>query len=170
MLRPRPTRVLLWIAPLALLLAACGDDDEEPEASGTTETTEAAETAAGTDAETSDVTVALVDSEFGQILASDSRTLYLFMPDNAGAPTCYDDCAQNWPPLLAEGAVTTGEGLDPSLFATVPRDTGGEQVTVDGWPLYFFANDAAPGDVNGQGVGEVWYVVGPDGGAIQGAG
>jgi predicted lipoprotein with Yx(FWY)xxD motif len=33
-------------------------------------------------------------------------------------------------------------------------------------PLYFFANDVAPGDTNGQGIGDVWYVVGPDGTAI----
>ena len=30
-------------------------------------------------------------------------------------------------------------------------------------PLYYFANDAAPGDVNGQGVGGFWWVVGADG-------
>ena len=41
------------------------------------------------------------------------------------------------------------------------------QVTIDGWPLYFFANDAAPGDHNGQGVGGVWFVVGPDGAPIE---
>ena len=40
-------------------------------------------------------------------------------------------------------------------------------MTVDGWPLYFFSGDSAPGDTNGQGVGDVWYVVGPDGAAIE---
>jgi predicted lipoprotein with Yx(FWY)xxD motif len=39
---------------------------------------------------------------------------------------------------------------------------------VNGWPLYFFANDAAPGDTNGQGVGDNWFVVGTDGEPIQG--
>jgi predicted lipoprotein with Yx(FWY)xxD motif len=51
---------------------------------------------------------------------------------------------------------------------TAPRDDGGEQVVVNGWPLYFFANDAAPGDTNGQGVGDNWFVVGTDGEPIQG--
>ena len=37
------------------------------------------------------------------------------------------------------------------------------------WPLYTFAGDAAPGDVNGQGVGEVWYAVAPDGTLVEGA-
>ena len=90
------------------------------------------------------------------------------MPDAGGAPTCYDDCATTWPPLVADGAPTVGEGLDDALFASATRDDGTEQVTVDGWPLYFFAADAAPGDTNGQGVGGVWYVVGPDGAAIEG--
>ena len=35
------------------------------------------------------------------------------------------------------------------------------------WPLYRFAGDAAPGDVNGQGSGEVWFVAAPDGSLIQ---
>ena len=91
------------------------------------------------------------------------------MPDNGGAPSCYDDCAATWPPLLADGDVAVADGLDAGLFATVARNDGGEQVTVDGWPLYFFANDTAPGDTNGQGVGDRWFVVGPDGAAIQGA-
>ena len=53
-----------------------------------------------------------------------------------------------------------------ALFASATRDDGDDQVTVDGWPLYFFSGDAAPGDTNGQGVGGIWYVVGPDGAAI----
>ncbi len=28
---------------------------------------------------------------------------------------------------------------------------------------YFFAADGAPGDVNGQGINDVWYVMGADG-------
>lgn len=39
---------------------------------------------------------------------------------------------------------------------------------VGDWPLYTFAHDAAPGDVNGQEVGDVWYAVGPDGTPIEG--
>ena len=35
------------------------------------------------------------------------------------------------------------------------------------WPLYRFAGDAAPGDINGQGSGGVWFVVGADGKLIK---
>jgi predicted lipoprotein with Yx(FWY)xxD motif len=163
-LRSRSACALIAVASLTLLAAACGDDDDsapsEPAA-----TTAAASESATTAAEGSAV-VEVVESDLGQILASGGKTLYIFTPDNGGAPTCYDDCASMWPALLADGDVTVGEGLDAGLFATAARDDGGEQVTVDGWPLYFFANDAAPGDANGQGVGDVWYVVGPDGAPI----
>jgi predicted lipoprotein with Yx(FWY)xxD motif len=106
--------------------------------------------------------------DLGQILVDgEGRTLYLFKPDADGEPTCYDDCAAAWPPLLAEGEITVGEGLDDSDFSTATRTDGGEQVKVGDWPLYYFANDAAPGDTNGQGLNEVWYVVSPSGEAIE---
>ncbi len=166
-LRSRPACALIAVASLTLLAAACGDDDDG--ASSEPAATTAAGDSATTAAAEGSATVEVVDSDLGQILASGGKTLYIFIPDNGGAPTCYDDCAATWPALLADGDVAVGEGLDAGLFATATRDDGGEQVTVDGWPLYFFANDAAPGDVNGQGVGDVWYVVGPDGTSIDNA-
>ena len=175
--RSRSVRLFAAAAALALAAAACGDDDETTTATTapTSETSDAPTGGAYDTAGASETTVAgdgqpaveVAESDLGQILASDGRTLYLFMPDDAGAPSCYDDCAATWPPLLADGDVAVGEGLDGALFATVPRDDGGDQVTVDGWPLYFFASDAAPGDHNGQGVGGVWFVVGPDGAPIE---
>jgi predicted lipoprotein with Yx(FWY)xxD motif len=156
--------LLIALAALGLTAAACGDDDDD---ASTTTTEAAAESSTTTTAADDGASlVELVDADLGQILASDGRTLYTFAPDDGGASTCYGDCATNWPPLLADSGVTAGDGLDAGLFGTVARDDGGEQVTVDGWPLYFFSGDAAAGDVNGQGVGDVWYVVGPDGTAI----
>ena len=43
---------------------------------------------------------------------------------------------------------------------------GSTQITIDGRPIYTFAQDAAPGDVTGQGVNDVWYVIAPDGSEI----
>ena len=47
------------------------------------------------------------------------------------------------------------------------RDDGTTQLTVNGFPAYYFANDAAAGDTNGQGVGDVWWVFGADGEPIE---
>jgi len=45
--------------------------------------------------------------------------------------------------------------------------------TVGGWPLYTFAQDQVPGDVNGQGIksfGGTWWAVSPSGKAVTGSG
>jgi predicted lipoprotein with Yx(FWY)xxD motif len=162
LLRSRPARALVALAVLSIT-AACGDDDDA--STTTTPSSESSTTTSTTEADGA-ATVELADSDFGQILTSDGRTVYLFMPDAGGAPTCNGGCATTWPPLVADGDPTVGDGLDASIFATVTRDDGDVQVTVDGWPLYFFSGDSAPGDTNGQGVGGVWYVVGPDGAAV----
>ena len=46
-----------------------------------------------------------------------------------------------------------------ALLGTAAHPEGGTQVTYGGWPLYYFSGDSAPGDVNGQGQGDVWYVI-----------
>ena len=91
----------------------------------------------------------------------------MFKPDTDGESTCYEDCETNWPPLVVTGPITVGEGLDAATFTTVARTDGSMQVKAGAWPLYYFKNDAAAGDVNGQGQGDVWYVVSPAGEPIE---
>lgn len=111
--------------------------------------------------------IKLADSSLGQIIVdAEGKTLYMFTPDEAGTPTCYDDCATAWPPLTGEA--TAGAGLDASKLTVVDRTDGSKQVKYGNWPLYYFANDAAAGDVNGQGLNDKWYVVGADGEPIKG--
>ena len=117
-----------------------------------------------------EATVVVADSALGQILtAGNGMTVYLFMPDAQGAPTCTSACAQAWPPLTVAdaGQVTGGDGVDASLLGTVDHPGEGTQVTYNGWPLYRFSGDSAPGDTNGQGQGGIWYVLDPTGNAIQ---
>ena len=94
-------------------------------------------------------------------------TLYIFLKDEPNKSNCYDACSQNWPPLLTEGAPVAGEGVDASLLGTTEREDGSIQVTYNGSPLYYWAGDAAPGDTNGQGVKDVWFVISPAGDIIQ---
>jgi predicted lipoprotein with Yx(FWY)xxD motif len=81
-------------------------------------------------------------------------------------PTCTGECAGAWPPLIVEGEPNVGD-LDPSVFSLVPNPEGGQQLKAGDWPLYLFSGDSAPGDVNGQGSGGVWFVVSPDGTVIE---
>jgi predicted lipoprotein with Yx(FWY)xxD motif len=65
-----------------------------------------------------------------------------------------------WPLYYVE-KVAVKDGLDAKNFGTITRADGQKQTTYKGMPLYFFAGDKAPGDTNGQGVKDVWYVVNP---------
>ncbi len=109
-------------------------------------------------------TVAVSTSEeLGDFLTSfDGMTLYTFANDEAGVSNCADECATNWPPFtLAEGQrLAAPAGVEGEL-GTITRADGGIQVTYNGWPLYFWKDDAAPGDTLGQGLGDVWFVAAP---------
>ena len=109
--------------------------------------------------------VRIAASEHGDILVdADGNSLYLFTPDAQGESTCYDQCETAWPPLVDE--VSAGDGVDPDLLSSTTRTDGSVQITYNGWPLYYFAADSAPGDTNGQGVNGVWFVVTPEGDAV----
>ena len=108
------------------------------------------------------------DAKLGSFLVDDKgMSLYLYTKDLPNTVTCYDKCATAWPPLLTSGNAVAGSGVDASKFGTATRTDGGTQVTYNGWPLYYFAKDKQAGDVTGQGVGSVWYLVSPTGDAIK---
>lgn len=109
-----------------------------------------------------EATVAVAeDPELGQILTdTEGMTLYLFTNDEQGSGTsvCNDDCLANWPAFTAEDPLTLPEGVDGEL-TQITRDDGTMQVAYNGWPLYYFVGDTEAGDVNGQGIGDVWFVI-----------
>lgn len=178
------------IAALAvgsLLLVACGSDDSSSSTSDATTATAApaaptapaapAATAApaaggdesdgGADAGSdASAIVAVAATDLGDgLVGADGLTLYGFTNDTDGVPTCADACAGAWPPLMVDSAELPA-GLDSAVFSVVERPDGGFQLKAGAWPLYFFAGDAAAGDVNGQGSGGVWFVAAPDGSLI----
>ena len=163
----------MLLAVLALIVAACSSNDTEEvtttSQAETTTTSEAAATTteapASTTTEAAGLVVTVADSSLGTILVDgEGNTLYLFTPDEQSDSVCYDQCEAAWPPLSAD--VAAGDGVDAGLLGSAPRTDGTEQATYNGWPLYYFANDAGPGDVNGQGVNDVWYVLDPAGNGI----
>jgi predicted lipoprotein with Yx(FWY)xxD motif len=175
----RRSLLLPSVAAIAAIVAACssggGATTAPSVAAPTTAASEApasvepSASAAGSPAAGA-VSLALADSSHGKIIVDgEGKTLYMFTPDEAGTPTCYDQCAGNWPALKADdaAAVTVGAGLDASKLSVVDRTDGGKQVKYGEYPLYYFANDAKAGDVNGQGLNDKWYVVGADGEPIK---
>ncbi|MDV6011246.1 hypothetical protein [Haloechinothrix sp. LS1_15] len=110
--------------------------------------------------------VQTTDSELGTILAdAEGRTLYLFTEDSPGTSTCVDECLEAWPAV--GGDVEAAGEVDPDLLGTIERPDGTTQATYNDWPLYYYADDAAPGELNGQGVNDVWWVVTPEGSPIE---
>jgi predicted lipoprotein with Yx(FWY)xxD motif len=109
--------------------------------------------------------LAVAETSLGKILVdSKGLTVYYFTKDTAdsGKSVCSGDCLVAWPSVEASSDTPSGEGITAKL-GTITRDDGSKQVTVEGLPVYLFQKDKAPGDVTGQGVGKVWYVVAPDG-------
>ena len=108
------------------------------------------------------------NDELGSFLVDEKgMTLYLFTKDTPNTSNCYEECAVAWPPLLTAGDPVAGEGVDASMLGTTNRTDGTSQVTYNGWPLYYYEKDTAPGDVVGQNVGEVWFVISPAGEMIE---
>ena len=103
------------------------------------------------------------NATFGKILTdSDDMTLYFFSLDTKDTSECTSaGCLGAWP-IYYEETITVDTGLDASDFATIDRADGEKQTTYKGWPLYYFANDTAAGDTNGDDVNNVWYVAKPD--------
>jgi predicted lipoprotein with Yx(FWY)xxD motif len=144
------------LAAAAVATAACGGNNDRATISADPSTPAAAP--AG-----SNVAVKVADSPLGKILISTSgTTLYGFANDTAAKSTCYGACANAWPPVIVADDWAVGPGLDSGVFSTITRDDGAQQLVAGKFPLYEYAGDARPGDTNGQGSGDVWFVVGTD--------
>jgi predicted lipoprotein with Yx(FWY)xxD motif len=97
------------------------------------------------------------DSSKGKILVDEKgMSLYIFDNDEAGKSNCYNQCATNWPPLMAaEGAAAEGD------WSLIKRTDGTEMWGYKGKPVYLWIKDTKPGDVTGDGVGGVWHLATP---------
>jgi predicted lipoprotein with Yx(FWY)xxD motif len=111
------------------------------------------------------VSIRVADTAFGSILTDGTdRTLYVFLLDDGADLACVQACLATWTPVMIEGAPDLEKGLAADVFGTVKRQ-GQLQLTIGGQAAYTFSGDE-PGDVNGQGLESLWFIVAPDGGRI----
>jgi len=101
-------------------------------------------------------------ANFGNIITDNNgRSLYFFAIDANGTSGCTDGCAVLWQPFYKE-TPAIGTGLTSSDFSVITRADGNKQTTYKGWPLYYYQNDTKIGDVNGDKLGNTWFVAKAD--------
>jgi predicted lipoprotein with Yx(FWY)xxD motif len=136
----------------ALVLAACGGGNDDDDGSASASTTAGATVSLDDDV--------LVDSKGAALYTSDQ--------EKDGSVRCTGGCASIWLPLAAPGSgePTAASGVSGEL-GVVKRPGGKRQVTLDGRPLYRFAEDGEPGEVTGDGLSDsfdgmefTWHVEG----------
>jgi predicted lipoprotein with Yx(FWY)xxD motif len=144
---------------LLLVTAACGGGGDSGDSAPADDPNSQSNSKSGTQTATM---VETAESKFGPILVdSTGMTLYMFDPDQGGGSTCDAECLEAWPPVEAPAAA--GKGVDGSMLGTTRATDGTRMATYNGWPLYYWAQDQRPGDVTGQAVNDVWWVMDPDG-------
>jgi predicted lipoprotein with Yx(FWY)xxD motif len=97
----------------------------------------------------------------GMVLAgSKGLTLYYYTEDKPGSgkSVCTGGCATAWPPLTAPVKAPAGAKM-PGPIGMITRAGGAKQVTINGYPIYYYAEDMAPGQVKGNGEGGTWHVI-----------
>ena len=161
----RNTYVLALLAVIgAVVIAGCGGGGSSSSSSGSSGMGHAELTGAGggtvSGAEISGLGTVLVDSE--------GMTVYEFTEDEGMTSVCYGECETAWPPVVAAGKPTAGEGAMSADLGTTKRKDGTEQVTYKGHPLYTFAGDKAPGEANGNEVEGTWFALDEAGSPVKG--
>lgn len=138
------TRTITLFVLVAVLIIGCSDNSSTPDPSSEF-----------------DIQISATSSH-GDILAdSEGNALYAFALDIKGESLCEEDCIANWPVFHAENP-QLGAGLDSQSFGTISRSDGSSQTTYAGWPLYYYTADGQPGEINGDGVENAWYVAKPN--------
>jgi predicted lipoprotein with Yx(FWY)xxD motif len=153
------TARLLGATAILLLASACGSTTTTPGA-----------TSPG-NATTPGGVLGVANTSLGPVLAdSKGMTVYLLTADTPGHSSCTAQCLKFWPPVSAPaGKLPSLSGVSAPLAVTMAT-SGTSMLTAGGWPLYTFANDKVPGDVNGQGIanfGGTWYAVSSSGTAVK---
>jgi predicted lipoprotein with Yx(FWY)xxD motif len=137
-------------ASLALLaLTACGSDSS-----------------GDVPAEGSDIGAS--DTSLGTIVVDGKgMAAYVYDQDTPGSgkSACSGACAEEWPAITASSDKPKVDGVTGEV-GTIAGADGAKQVTLEGMPLYTYEGDSDVGDVKGQGMDDVWWVVSPGGDKI----
>ena len=112
---------------------------------------------------TGDVQLAVGKNSSGDSYLTDGMgmSLYLSLADQPGKSNCTGDCLKQWHPLLATGAINSGDGVNVGKLGVIFLPDRTRQVTYAGSPLYYYSGDQNPGDTKGQGLNGSWFLITP---------
>jgi predicted lipoprotein with Yx(FWY)xxD motif len=152
----------------ALLLAGCGTSNVPGAAyAGTganarsSAATAATSPAVGASASANPALLTVRKTRLGYVLANATGfTIYWFARDHRGSArsACTGGCLQVWLPVTGHPVAAKGVTLD-AVLGTIIRSGGLVQATYDGYPLYTFGSDSAPGQAHGNGAAGAWHVI-----------
>jgi predicted lipoprotein with Yx(FWY)xxD motif len=111
------------------------------------------------------VTVGQAGGKNNVLVDQNGCALYLNINDTNTTSACDATCETSWPPALGPGQA--GSGVNAQNLGTFTRQSGKTQVTYFGHQIYYNIGDTAPGQANGQGVNQTWWLVGQNGQPVQ---
>jgi predicted lipoprotein with Yx(FWY)xxD motif len=180
MMRARSFSTAALAGTVLLLSAACGSSTPTPtpaassSAAGSSSSSTSSSPSSSSSAPAAmvhpDVTeLKTASSSLGTIVTdSEGMTLYMFDKDTKGGAksACEGKCLTAWPPAMMGASAPKLTGVTGTV-ASIDTPDGKKQITLDGWPLYYWFKDAKAGDTTGQAVQNVWWVLDPSGKPIK---
>jgi predicted lipoprotein with Yx(FWY)xxD motif len=146
-----------FVFGLVLLLAACGGSSTTSGGNGTSNSNTSV---TGATIRTASI---MLDNKTVTILTnSKGMTLYYYKPDTATTAACTGGCTKAWPPLLANGSSAPASATHLPGTLTVQTDANGKQIEYNHHLLYTYSGDTAPGQLNGEGINNQWFVATTD--------
>jgi predicted lipoprotein with Yx(FWY)xxD motif len=167
----RTTYALALLAVVgAVVIAGCGGGSSSS-SSGSTESTGSTSESVTTSGGGSGTIAGGEVAGLGTVLVDSSgMTVYEFTEDKGTTSVCYGGCEAAWPPVVASGKPSAGEGAMSAAIGTTKRNDGTVQVTYEGHPLYTYGDDKAPGEANGNEADGTWFALNEAGTAVKGTG
>lgn len=164
----------LSVVALAAVLTGCGGGGSgtaSPSPEGSTAASAPATTPApgGSSVPAGAAELKTASTSAGQIVVdANGMSVYFFTKDvkDSGTSACTGACIAAWPPVTTASDSPAVEGVTGTV-GTIPTPEGKKQVTVNGLPVYYYVKDKAAGDILGQGVNGVWYLVSPAGDMVK---
>ncbi|HEX4308124.1 MAG TPA: hypothetical protein VHZ54_18960 [Solirubrobacterales bacterium] len=162
--------LILAALAAALVIAGCGGGGSSSSSAETGSSGGGESSAVKASESGSSGTIGTAEIEgLGTVLVdAEGLTVYDFTVDEGTKSNCYGGCETAWPPVTTTAKPTAGEGAMASALGTTKRKDGTLQVTYEGRPLYTFAEDKAPGEVNGNEVEGTWFVLNEKGAEVKG--